>query len=170
MGDKHNCMAVEQPRVIDEDDLTDADRDILDELRAGARTKKAIVDETELHRNTVGNRLDVLEAGDVIKCIHETTALYELVDDPRRDDPDDTDRRDLLAQLDTVASERANLETKLTSCQQRLEDCQERLAQQDAIDTEAALRAIEDAEAAAERGNGNGLQGALERAREALDD
>jgi len=68
---------------MDAEDLTAADRAILDELAESALTKKAIVDSTGLHRNTVGNRLDVLAAGDVIKCIHETTALYRLVSDPR---------------------------------------------------------------------------------------
>lgn len=79
----HTNMANRQQRVIDRHDLTGADEAILDELHAGARTKKAIVDATGLHRNTVGNRLDVLEAGDVIECIHDSTALYELVEDPR---------------------------------------------------------------------------------------
>ena len=69
--------------MIDEEDLTDTDRAILDVLSEGARTKKAIVDATELHRNTVGNRLKVLEAGGTVQCLHETTALYELVSDPR---------------------------------------------------------------------------------------
>ena len=78
-------MAVKQPDVIDADDLTDADRAILEELQAGARTKKYIIDETGLHRNTVGNRIDVLEAGEIVRSLHETTALYELVDDPRDD-------------------------------------------------------------------------------------
>ncbi|MFC7323282.1 hypothetical protein ACFQMF_01680 [Halorubrum rutilum] len=78
-------MAVEQQRVIEAGDLTDADRAILDELQEGARTKKYLIDQTGLHRNTVGNRLDVLEAGDVVQSLHDTTALYELVDDPRDD-------------------------------------------------------------------------------------
>ena len=86
-------MAVKQPDVIDADDLTDADQAILDELQAGARTKKYIIDETGLHRNTVGNRMDVLEAGDVVRSLHETTALYEIVDDPRdeRDQEEDVE-------------------------------------------------------------------------------
>jgi len=68
---------------MDAEDLTAADRAILDELAESAMTKKAIVDSTGLHRNTVGNRLDVLAAGNLINCIHETTALYRLVSDPR---------------------------------------------------------------------------------------
>lgn len=79
-------MAMEPPpEMIESEDLTDADEAILDELREGARTKKAIVEATGLHRNTVGNRLNVLEAGDAIRCVHDSTALYELVEDPRED-------------------------------------------------------------------------------------
>ena len=89
-------MAVKQVDVIDADDLTDADRAILDELQAGARTKKYIIDKTGLHRNTVGNRIDVLEAGDIVRSLHGTTALYELVDDPRDDvDADEADLEEL---------------------------------------------------------------------------
>jgi DNA-binding IclR family transcriptional regulator len=76
-------MAQRQKRVLTADDLTDADRDILDVLAEGARTKGYITDATELHRNTVANRLDVLRAGDAVRRIHEGTALYELREDPR---------------------------------------------------------------------------------------
>ena len=81
-------MAQRQQRVLDADDLTDADRAILDELAKGARTKGYITDETGLHRNTVANRLDVLRAGDAIRRVHEPTALYELGRDPRGDSRD----------------------------------------------------------------------------------
>lgn len=89
-------MALEPPDVINEDDLTDADRAILDALKDGPRTKGAIVDMTGLHRNTVGNRLDALKFGDAIEAIHERTALYELRDDPREDDEDEQSTIDLV--------------------------------------------------------------------------
>ena len=76
-------MAQRQQRVLTPDELTDADRQILDVLAEGARTKGYITDETGLHRNTVANRLNVLHAADVIKRIHKPTALYELQEDPR---------------------------------------------------------------------------------------
>lgn len=82
-------MVLEPPDMIEEGDLTDSDREILDALSDGALTKGAIVDRTGLHRNTVRNRLDVLVAGDTVGVVHEGTKLYELVDDPR--DPDITD-------------------------------------------------------------------------------
>lgn len=107
-------MAVKQPDVIDADDLTDADQAILDELQAGARTKKYIIDETGLHRNTVGNRIDVLEAGDVVRSLHETTALYELVDDPRDDGQQEDD-------VDAAFDERIEeLEARLDSAREWL--------------------------------------------------
>jgi hypothetical protein len=76
-------VTTHQSGVITEGDLSDADKAIIDELKEGGRTKGYLVDATGYHRNTIRHRLDVLEAGDVIKCIHEPTALYELVSDPR---------------------------------------------------------------------------------------
>lgn len=69
--------------MISESELSEADIQILTELQKGARTKGYLVDEIEYHRNTIGHRLDVLEAGGLIQCIHKSTALYELVNDPR---------------------------------------------------------------------------------------
>lgn len=76
------AMAPHQSGVINKEDLSKVDRAILDELRKGARTKGYLVDATGYHRNTIWHRLEVLEAGDVIRCIHDSTALYELVEDP----------------------------------------------------------------------------------------
>lgn len=76
-------MALEHRHVVDPVDLSEADKAILDELQEGARTKGYLVDITGYHRNTVGHRLEVLEAADAIRCIHESTALYELSEDPR---------------------------------------------------------------------------------------
>jgi DNA-binding MarR family transcriptional regulator len=69
--------------MLEEGDLTQSDEAILDLLCEGARTKGYITDKTGLHRNTVGTRLDRLEAGDLIRRVHRQTALYELVEDPR---------------------------------------------------------------------------------------
>lgn len=68
---------------IQSHELLPSDVAILDELQAGARTRGAIIDSIDYHENTVGNRLQLLEANDVIECIHKRTALYELKDDPR---------------------------------------------------------------------------------------
>jgi DNA-binding transcriptional ArsR family regulator len=70
---------------VNASDLRPTDAAILDELQKGARTKGALVDATGYSRNTIYNRLEVLEAGDVVECIHEPTRLWELADDPRDD-------------------------------------------------------------------------------------
>jgi DNA-binding transcriptional ArsR family regulator len=73
---------------MDEDDLKGADEAILDALADGRATKGALVDWTGYSRNTVYNRLEVLEAGGLIECVHEGTRLFELVEDPRDGDDD----------------------------------------------------------------------------------
>jgi len=84
MCEKHSSMSVQSTLVTDSsDDLTETDAEILNELSGGARTKGYLVDETGRHRNTIGIRLELLEAKGYIENIHEPTALYELVKDPR---------------------------------------------------------------------------------------
>jgi hypothetical protein len=69
--------------TLDPDQLKDADREILDILKDGDRTKGFLVDQTGYHRNWIGHRLEVLEAGNAIECLHRSTALYKLAEDPR---------------------------------------------------------------------------------------
>ncbi|WP_254807843.1 helix-turn-helix transcriptional regulator [Natronosalvus amylolyticus] len=77
-------MAVAQQHVsMDADDLRPADQEILDELQHGRATKGALVDWTSYSRNTIYNRLEVLEAAGYVECVHEGTRLFELVEDPR---------------------------------------------------------------------------------------
>lgn len=64
-------------------DLRTADEAILDVLQGGRATKGMLVDETGFSRNTVYNRLEVLEAAGHIRVVHDSTRLFELVDDPR---------------------------------------------------------------------------------------
>lgn len=71
------------PEPMDEEDLRPADREILDELGDGRATKGALVDWTGYSRNTIYNRLNVLEAAGHVTVIHEGTRLFELKDDPR---------------------------------------------------------------------------------------
>ena len=68
---------------MDPEDLTQVDEAILDELQAGRATKGALVDWTGYSRNSIYNRLEVLEAAEHVRCIHDGTRLFELVDDPR---------------------------------------------------------------------------------------
>lgn len=68
---------------MDEADLRPADEDILDILHEGRATKGMLVDETGYSRNTIYNRLEVLQAADHVRTVHEPTRLFELVNDPR---------------------------------------------------------------------------------------
>lgn len=82
MGIMH--MASAQPEEeMDADDLRPADEAIIDVLKEGRATKGYLVDETGYSRNTVYNRLEVLEVGEVIREVHGPTRLFELVRDPR---------------------------------------------------------------------------------------
>ena len=77
-------------KPMDPDDLRPADKQILDQLKEGRATKGALVDWTEFSRNTIYNRLEVLEAAGYIICVHDGTRLFELVNDPREDDTQNT--------------------------------------------------------------------------------
>ncbi|MFC7044164.1 helix-turn-helix transcriptional regulator [Halobacteriaceae archaeon GCM10025711] len=81
---------------MDSDDLRPADEAILDVLRQGRATKGHLVDETGYSRNTVYNRLEVLEAAGHVETVHEGTRLFEFVDDPR-DESEFTDSSILIA-------------------------------------------------------------------------
>jgi DNA-binding IclR family transcriptional regulator len=71
---------------MDESDLRPADKAILDVLSQGCATKGLLVDETGYSRNTVYNRLEVLQAAGHVRLVHEPTRLFELVSDPRDSD------------------------------------------------------------------------------------
>ena len=64
-------------------ELTQTDKEILDLLQEGRCTPGYIVDETEISRQQIHSRLNVLLAADYIQKVHEPTGLYELVEDPR---------------------------------------------------------------------------------------
>lgn len=66
--------------MIDEDWATEVDEKILEQLAEGPRTKGAIVDATDLHRNTVYQHLKNLRIAGQIEFLHEPTKLYQLVD------------------------------------------------------------------------------------------
>lgn len=158
-------MSLEPPDVIDTDDLTDADEQILDALHNGQLTKGAIVDETGLHRNTVGNRLDALKFGDAIEAVHERTALYRLVDDPRDDVEPAPEPADLQERIDELESDLADAREDIEHYRDELEDCRDRLA--NAPDRQELARTIEDLEAACERDDSSDAKTALERLKEA---
>jgi uncharacterized membrane protein len=82
-------MGVAQTEKMNADDLTEVDRAILDELHNGRATKGALVDWTGYSRNSIYNRLEVLEVAEFITCAHEGTRLFELIEDPREGDDND---------------------------------------------------------------------------------
>jgi len=69
---------------MDSTDLTETDRAILNELQDGRATKGALVEWTGYSRNSIYNRLEVLEAAGLIKCVHDGTRLFELISDPQK--------------------------------------------------------------------------------------
>ena len=65
--------------------------DTMDEVLAifvrndGYATTGYLVDETETSRPTVSKRLDRLYAAECIEYVHEPTAFWRLLEDPRED-------------------------------------------------------------------------------------
>jgi DNA-binding Lrp family transcriptional regulator len=53
--------------------------------KKGNLTTGSLVDFTSLSRPTVTKRLDRLHAADCIEYLHEPTALWRLIQDPRDD-------------------------------------------------------------------------------------
>lgn len=68
---------------MDKHDLSDVDTAILDVLHNGRATKGYLVDQTQYNRNSIYNRLEVLQAAGHIHLVHDATRLFELVTDPR---------------------------------------------------------------------------------------
>ena len=52
-------------------------------VKKGNLTTGALVDLTGLSRPTVTKRLDRLHAADSVEYLHESTALWRLIEDPR---------------------------------------------------------------------------------------
>lgn len=67
--------------MAEDDWLSEVDREILDELAEGPRTKGAIVDATDRHRNTIYQHLKNLRIDGRIEFLHEPTKLYQLTDE-----------------------------------------------------------------------------------------
>jgi uncharacterized membrane protein len=82
----HGSCTLRIPKTMEESDLRPVDKAILDVLTEGRATKGLIVDETGYSRNTVYNRLEVLQAAGHVKLVHEPTRLFTLVSDPRQSD------------------------------------------------------------------------------------
>lgn len=69
----------------DKTGLSEPERAVLDVLHEGARTAGYIKDNVQYSAAYVHTQLNLLVAKGYIRAVHEPTALYELVDDPRTD-------------------------------------------------------------------------------------
>ena len=66
--------------------LTESTEELLDEFQErGNLTTGALIEFTSLSRPTVTKHLDRLHTADCIEYLHEPTALWRLVDDPRNE-------------------------------------------------------------------------------------
>lgn len=74
--------------MLDKDDLAPADEQLLDMLREGRVTAPFAADETGYSLQYVRDRLGRLVEHGNAKKVYE--GLYELVEDPRDDAPDDS--------------------------------------------------------------------------------
>lgn len=85
-------------------ELEEIDHVILDLLQEGARTQAYMVDESEseFQRHHFRERLKILTAVGYIRKVHEQTALYELVYDPREDLDDSSSDSDSVSESDSV--------------------------------------------------------------------
>ena len=67
---------------MDESDLNDSDRAILNTLGDGRATPSALCDWTGLSKQTIHSRLNTLVAAGFVDKAHHS-GLYELAEDPR---------------------------------------------------------------------------------------
>jgi predicted ArsR family transcriptional regulator len=145
-------------------DLEEIDERILDVLSEGRNSPKNIADRLDVSRQYVHKRLKLLRAADHVETIGG--GIYELVDDPR-DDQDDADR-DLEARLAELQAELGDVRAERDRLQERVDELEAQA--DDDLDRDAIRRAADTLEAACERGDGAGVQDALDHLREAIDD
>jgi chromosome segregation ATPase len=163
-------MAANSRAVLEPRQLNDADRAILDELSRGRASPSYLADQTGIEQTYINQRLRRLDEHDHVENL--ARGLWELTDDPRDDTPaEDVDEADLRARLQDALEARDDAQAKAERLEAELEDCREQLEQaQSGIDVDAIRRAIDDLEAACERGDGGAVQDAIGRLREAIDD
>ncbi|WP_209438468.1 hypothetical protein [Natronococcus sp. JC468] len=96
--------------------------------------------------------------------------LYELVDDPREDVEAEPDPEALQERVDELEADLQEARENVEYYKSELSDCRSQL--EDVPDRQQIAYAISELETACERGDGNGVESALGRLREAagLDD
>jgi len=111
--------------VLSQEDLNSADQEVLDQLQAGRVTPSYLADRLETDRSYLNQRLKrLVEHGHVDRL---AAGLYELVDDPRKDDTAGDNvcgqlqgtqetRNDAQARTDRLTERIDELETQLDEC------------------------------------------------------
>jgi hypothetical protein len=163
-------MASQSPPVLDESDLNDTDDRLINLLHTGRVTPQYAADHLDVSRTYSSERLKRLVEHNHVNKI--AGGLYELTNDPRPGNYDDTTKDDLRARHQDALEARDNAQARADRLESELEETVDRLeaARTNSVDVQAARTALDDIEAAAERGDGTALQDALRRAREALND
>lgn len=159
-------MAVEVAHECNE-----ADEKILEYLAGGRDLPQNIGEDLGYSRQYVQNRLQMLKAADYVT--RHGGGLYEITD---------VGRDEIGAAEDETAALRARLQDAIQArdaARASVDRLEDRVAELEAdlaevrgqsVDVAALERALGDIESAADRGDGQALQHALERAREAIQD
>lgn len=162
------------PDLMAEPELNDTDDEILQTLSHGRNVPSNLADAVDKSRQYVHQRLKLLETADYVTNIGN--GVYELQPGDVPDDELDRlgitldDVSDLRARLQDALESRDDAQAKADRLQTELEDCHSQLVEEHEIHRGSLVGALDEIEAAAERGNGTELQNALQRAREAIDD
>lgn len=157
-------MASQPPGMLTRDDLNDTDGRVLDVLHEGRATPQYVADQLDVSRTYASERLKrLVEHGHVDKL---ASGLYELADDPREDTGSTED--DVHDQLQSARRAREDALERAEKLRRRVDQLEQEESQ--SVDVDGLRRALDDAEAAAERGDGDALRDALGRARETLDE
>ncbi|QLG47880.1 hypothetical protein [Natrinema halophilum] len=143
--------------------LDGVDGEILDVLQNGRNVPANIADEIDKSRQYTHQRLGLLEAAQHVQNVGR--GVYELVDDPRTDAEPEPDVDTLQERIDTLESDLVDARKEIESYKAELSKRNEQL--EGVPDRQELARTIEDLERACENGDGNGIQVALGRLKEA---
>jgi len=152
-------------------ELNDADEAILERLTEGRNTPQNLADRLGYSRQYIQNRLQMLKAADYVA--NRGGGLYEITADGRDEiGVEPVDEAELRARLQDALEARDDAQQRADELEADLEDCREQLeaAREGSVDTAAIRRAVDDLEAACERGDGGAVQDALGRLREAVEE
>ena len=161
-------MSTDLQPVLEDADLNETDRKILAMIAEGRVSPPYVSEELEISREYASERLIRLKEHEHVERI--SPGLYELVDDPREDAAEvaTEDEIELKQNLEAVKSENDDLQDELDQAQSRIHELEDD-QRQDMVEQDRLRSALDEIEAAAERGNASELQDALRRAREATE-